>query len=469
MKQFFNKVSVLALGFAMAFVATACHTGSGDEEIPTTKIAPVVKNAIRGTILDQDGDNLAGATVKINGKSIAVNGNTFDATGLNNGTYKIEVTRNGYKKVEKSVSVSTSTQVIDGESVVVGQDVAKVFYLFKDETRTFKIGYSETESIVLETSRQDDGTGKIVGNTRDPQNASLNTQIVATATTPTLTAEQVKELEKQLPAGKTINDVYFTLTNLTSLEEANITRTIIVAGEALPGNYTFFTGINIGVPFSFGFGDDDLTTDFTFTLPDDVKDCVKLFRNYGSGWSEVTSSTTGHGIKSVDFSSPNRITIKMSTMEAQALALGTQIDQTTPTYSMLPFTSGPRVNPSASPLIIKDLSYVVKKAGIILTNRTSDAMIDYLRKIILRYYNLRAVDEAQDETRYYDFTDGGTRAGFSLAGGGQLFLVGFQTVTTSIISVVNGNSSFQVDEYGDVIVYPYAIVPTPSHGGGSND
>ena len=469
MKKFFNKVSVLALGCVMAMMATACHTGGDDDS--TSKVTPAVKNTLRGTIVDQDGAALMGAAIKVNGKSVVVNGNTFEATGLKNGNYVIQVSATGYKKAEKTVTLSTSTKVVEGETVVVGQDVATVIYLTKDEKRTVNFGVGgDSESIVLETSKQNDGTGHVVGNTQDPNNQSLNSEISVEATVPAMTSSQIETFESLLPAGLKIEDFNFSMTNLASLDEATTTRSVVVAGDALPGNFTFFTGSTLIplVPIDFSALAPLFTIDITFVLPGDVKNVIKLYRNTGNGWNELTSSTTGNGISSVDFSASNKIVVKLSKLETMSFALGIQIDQSNPTTNMETFVSGPRVNSGVSPIVVKDLSYVVKAPGLVLTNLTQGAMVDYLRKIVLRYYTLQAMDTPKDETRYYDFTTNGT-GGYSLPADGQLFLAGFQEVTSSIYSVVNGTSSFRADEYGDVFVYPYAIIPTPVHGGGSND
>lgn len=469
MKKFFNKFSVLALGCVMAMMATACHTG-GDDGDSTSKVTPAVKNTLRGTIVDQDGAALMGATIKLNGKSVVVNGNTFEATGLKNGNYVVQVTATGYKKAEETVTLSTSTKVVEGETVVVGQDVATVIYLTKDEKRKVNFGVGgDSESIVLETSKQNDGTGHIVGNTQDPNNQSLNSEIVVTATVPAMSSSEVKTFEDLLPAGMSIDDFNFTMTNLASTEEAT-TRSVIIAGDALPNNFTFFTGLQLipVVPIDFGPMAPAFTIDVTITLPGDVKNVVKLYRNIGNGWTEITSSTTGNGISSVDFSASNKIVVKLSKLQNMAFALGVQIDQTTPTTSYESFTSGPRVNSSSAPIVVKDLSYVAKSPGLVLTNITNGSMVDYLRKLVLKYYGLQTVNEVKEVTLYYDFSTNGT-GGYSLAANGQLFLAGFQVLTSSVFSVVNGTSSFKADEYGDVMVYPYAIIPTPVHGGGSND
>ena len=470
MKKFFNKVSVLAMGCVMAMMATACHTG-GDDSSSTSKVTPAVKNTLRGAIVDQDGAALMGAAIKINGKSVVVNGNTFEATGLKNGNYVVQVSATGYKKAEKTVTLSTSTKVVEGEMVVVGQDVETVIYLTKDEKRTVNFGVGgDSGSIVLETSKQNDGTGNIVGNTQDPNNQSLNSEVVVTATVPAMSSSEIDAFESLLPAGMKIDDFSFNFTNLESLEEATTTRSVVVAGDALPGNFTFFTGLSLIpiVPIDFSALAPAFTVNIAIVLPNDVKNVIKLYRNTGNGWNEITSSTTGNGISSVDFSASNMIIVKLSKLETMSFALGVQIDQSNPTTSMETFISGPRVNSGVSPIVVKDLSYVVKTPGLVLTNLTQGAMVDYLRKIVLRYYTLQAMDTPKDETRYYDFTTNGT-GGYSLPANGQLFLAGFQEVTSSVYSVVNGTSSFRADEYGDVAVYPYAIIPTPVHGGGSND
>ena len=470
MKKFLNKVSVLGLCFVMAMMATACHTGD-DEGSSTSKVTPTVKNTLRGTIVDQDGAALMGATIKLNGKSVVVNGNTFEATGLKNGNYVVQVTATGYKKAEETVTLSTSTKVVEGETVVVGQDVATVIYLTKDEKRTVNFGVGgDSESIVVETSKQNDGTGHIVGNTQDPNNQSLNSEIVVTATVPAMSSSEVKTFEDLLPAGMKIDDFYFNFTNLGSLDEAPTTRSVVVAGDALPGNFTFFTGMSLIpiIPIDLSALAPAFTINIAITLPGDVKNVVKLYRNIGNGWTEITSSTTGNGISSVDFSASNKIVVKLSKLQNMAFALGVQIDQTTPTTSYESFTSGPRVNSSSAPIVVKDLSYVAKSPGLVLTNITNGSMVDYLRKLVLKYYGLQTINEVKEVTLYYDFSTNGT-GGYSLAANGQLFLAGFQVLTSSVFSVVNGTSSFKADEYGDVMVYPYAIIPTPVHGGGSND
>lgn len=471
MKKFLNKVSVLMMGCVMAMMATACHTGGDD--VTTTKVTPTVKNSLRGIILDQDGAILTGATVKINGKTVSVTGNTFESLGLNNGSYKIEVSLAGYKSAEETITLSTSTEIIDGEAVVVGQNAENIFYLIRDERKTVNFGLAgDEETVTLETSTQDDGTGKIVGNTQEPENESLNTEIVVTASVPGMDADQVKKVEEQLPAGIDIQSLSFLLTNLGSLNDAtkkNATRTLIVAGEALPNNYTFFAGVQLVPTYTIDFSSiPGFTFSINIDLPGDVKDAIKLYRNMGSGWTEVTKETTGNGITSVDFSKESRITVNLNKLEFQSFAIGVQIDQTDESADVYPFTTEARVNNTSSPMLIKSLPYTAKTPGIVLTNLTTGAMVDYLRKIILRYYRIRAIYEAKDEDRVYDFTTNNS-SGYSLPAGGELYLTGYQNVKTSVFSIINGTSSFKAEQYGDMFVYPYALIPTPVHSGGSND
>ncbi|SFB94671.1 hypothetical protein SAMN04488494_0782 [Xylanibacter ruminicola] len=473
MKKFINKVSVLMMGCMIAFMATACHTGGDDDS--TQKVTTTPKNSLRGVILDQNGATLTGATVKINNKTVNINGNTFESTGLGNGNYKVEVTKAGYKGAEETITLSTSSQVVDNEVVLVGQDVESTFYLIKEETETINLGAEGDEkSVTLETSTQDDGTGKIVGNTQDPNDASLNSEIVVTAKAPGLSASEVSTVEKQLPAGKNIQDVYFKLTNLGSLEEATSktgkTRSLIVAGESLPENYTYFAGVKLEAPYKVDFSSiAGFFINISIDLPGDVKNAIKLFRNTGSGWTEVTSSTTGNGIAKVDNSQATRITVSLNKLETQSFAIGVQIEQDEPSISAYTFNGTPVVNTSSSAITVKNMPYTVKSHGIVLTNKTKGAMVDYLRKIIVRYYKIRAIYEAKDETRTYNFTNSNT-GGYSLPVNGELYLTGFQNVTVSEFSIRNGESRFQAEEYGDVYVYPYAIVPiSPIHSGGSND
>ncbi len=306
-----------------------------------------------------------------------------------------------------------------------------------------------------------------MGNTQDPTDATLNSEIVVTATVPGLSADEVKIVEDQLPKGVTIEDVSFTLSNLTSLDDAVATRSIVIAGDALPGNYTFFTGVDMEVLFPVDFSAiPGFSVTIDIDLPGDVKNAIKLFRNTGAGWTEVTATTTGNGIVSTDFSNSNRITVKVNILQNQSFAIGAQLDQSSQTVSSYPFVNGPVLNTTNAAMSVSEMNYTAKSAGVVLTNLTKGAMVDYLRKVVMRYYRIRAINEAQDETRTYVF-----KPTYSLAAGGQLYIAGFQSVNISTFSIINGTSSFKAEEYGDVFAYPYAIVPTtaPTHGGGSND
>ena len=471
MKHFFSKASVMLIVFALAVVATSCNSYS-DEQQTTTKETITVKNTLRGVILDQNGAALTGATVTINGKSVAVTGNTFGPLVYNDGTYTVVAKAAGYKDSEpKDVALAKQTQLVDGELALVGQDVECVIYMYKEETKTVNIGSTaDSQTVTIETSTQDDGTGNTVGNTQDPTDVTLNSEITVTGEVPALDATQVSAVETQLPSGTTIDDVSFTLTNLTSLAEARrgATRSIIVAGEALPDNFTFFTGVKLTTTQKVNFSSLGITVDVTIELPKDVKDVVKLYRLVGtaSTWTEVTASTTGNGIAVADFSGNDKIVIKLNVLENQSFALGAQIDQSETASSTEAIVASPVVNNGATPVAVANIDYKAKEKGVVLKNLTKGSMVDYLRKMVLRYYGIRSIYEAKETTFTYNFTPA-----YSLAANGQLYLAGFQNVETSVFKIANGTSSFQAQEYGDVFVYPYAIVPeVPNqHGGGSND
>lgn len=468
MKKFFCKASAMLMVATLAVVSVSCN--SYEDEQPTTKESVAVKNSLRGVVLDQDGAVLTDASVTINGRSVAVTGNTFESLGLSDGTYTVVVKKAGYKDSEpKVVTLASSTQVVDGESVVVGQDATCVIYLFKEESATVKIGLAgDEETITIETSTQDDGTGAIVGNTQDPTDASLNTEITVTAETPAVTSTDLAGITSQLPAGFSLDNLSFKLTNMASLREAR-TKAIIIAGESLPGNYTFFTGCNLEtnapVPVDFS-GIAGFAIDVTLSLPQDVKSAVKLYRNVGASteWKELTSASTGEGIVSVDFSASNKIVVKLNILENQSFALGVQIDQSETTTTAEAITATPVVNNSASTINVPTMNYTAKSRGVVLKNLTQGSMVDYLRKVVLRYYSIRAIYEAKSETFAYPVA-------YKLVPNGTLYLAGFQNVETSVFKIANGTSSFQAQEYGDVMAYPYAIVPDVpvQHGGGSND
>jgi hypothetical protein len=466
MKQFFSKASVVLMVFALAVVATSCN--SYDDEQTATKTETItVKNSLRGVILDQNGAALTGATVTINGKSATVTGNTFESLGLNDGTYKVVAKCPSYKDGTESVTLATSTQTVEGETVVVGQDAVCVIYLTKEETKTVQIGStSDTQTVVLETSQQDDGTGTIVPTTQEDTSAS--SEISVTANVPGLNATQVADVEKQLPAGLTISDLKFNLINLASLAEA-ATRQTIVAGDALPGNYTFITGVTVQTEHKVDFSAMGVTIDIAINLPGDVKNAIKLFRyvDATTGWTEVTAATTGAGIAVTNWGAADKIVVSLNVLETQSYAIGALIDQSEETTSTEAIEATPVVNNSATAMSVPSMNYTAKSRGVVLTNLTQGAMVDYLRKVVLRYYSIKAIKEAKDEVYTYTFKP----KAYTLAVDGQLFLSGFQTKKESVFKISNGTSSFKVAEFGDVFVYPYAVVPdvTREHGGGSND
>ena len=468
MKQLLNKAFVMLAVCALAVASTSCNSYDGDEAQQTTKTTITAKNSLRGVILDQNGAALTGATVKVNGSAVAVTGNSFEKTGLNDGTFTVVVKAAGYKDGEKVITLAKSTETINGESVVVGQDATFAIYLYKKETPVVvqvgsATGTSATnETITLETSSQNDGTGSIVASTTNT--TGVESTITVNVTTPalTLTPAEVTAVTAQIPSGD-INDLNYTIENLNSLDEATkATRIAIIAGDALPNNHTFFTGVKLQTTQDIDFSTilPNFTIDITIDAQDDAtRDALKLFRSFdGITWTEVTA--TGDGIKVLD-KQDGKYIIKLNRLKKQSFALGVQIDESTST-SVLPIVATPVQNNSASAVSYPNMSYTAKKRGTVITNNGSIALVDYLRKIILRYKSINAVKSVEDETGTYTFSPA-----YKLAAGGQLFLAGYQDVETAVYSA--GNVSIQIQNYGDVHVYPYAVVPEVTHSGGSND
>ena len=311
MKRMIRKAAILSLGMTAVFALASCECdceikGGGDTEVVTVN----GKNSLSGVILDQDGAVLTGVTITVNGKNVPTNGNLFEMTDLDDGTYEVVIKKDGYKDYVTTVTLTSTSQTVEGKTVKAGQDEKLTFYLTKEVEALFQLGGTAQEKeIVLETSRQDDGTGTIVSNTQDPSNDALYSEVTASCEIPGLTADQLANVGEQLAAqGLNLSQFTFALTNISSLSEAEgasasrATRSIVTPGDELPGDYTMFTGLQIVDPATVDFTSfPNYAVTLTFDLPDNnVKGAIKLFRYVNSqaaaGWTEVTSTTAGTGI-----------------------------------------------------------------------------------------------------------------------------------------------------------------------------
>jgi hypothetical protein len=462
MKQLFNKAFVMLAVCALAVAATSCNAYDAGTAPETSKTTITVKNSLRGTILDQDGAAVTGASVTINGAAVAVSSNSFEKTGLNDGTYTIVVKKAGFKDSEpKVVTLAKSTEIVNGESTVVGQDATCVIYLNKDNsvtTSAFSGTSGTSKTIDLETSTQDDGTGVVNSTT----GATVN-KITVKVTTPNIDAADVPTINGQLPAGTTVSDITYTITNLNSPEEAS--RSTIVAGEALPGNYTFLTGAKLITAVDVDFAAMGLTSytiDVTIDLGDnDMKNGIALFRYLGGSWTQVTANDTD---MSFDNSQDSKLIVKLSRLRAQSFAIGIQIDETVSGTANIPVVATPVVNSNAAAMSVPSMNYTAKERGVVISNQYNTAMVDFLRKAVLRYKGLTAVSSENDQAMTYTFSPA-----YSLPVGGTLYLAGYQEVETATYKVNGSNAAIAITKYGDTKVAPFAVVPVTEHSGGSND
>ena len=465
MKQLFNKAFVMLAVCALAVAATSCNAYDAGSAPETSKTTITVKNSLRGTILDQDGAPVTGASVTIDGKAVAVSSNSFEKTGLNDGTYTIVVKKAGFKDSEpKVVTLAKSTEIVNGESTVVGQDATCVIYLNKDNsvtTSAFSGTSGTSKTIDLETSTQDDGTGVVNSTT----GATVN-KITVNVTTPNIAAADVPTINGQLPAGTTVSDITYTITNLNSPDEAS--RSTIVAGEALPGNYTFLTGAKLITTADINFaaipGLGSYKVNITIDLGDnDMKNGIGLFRYLGGSWTQVTASDSDTEM-TFDDTQDSKLIISLSWLRAQSFAIGIQIDEAVTGATNIPVVATPVVNSNAAAMSVPSMNYTAKERGVVITNKDNTAMVDFLRKAVLRYKGLTAVSSVNDEAMTYTFSPA-----YSLPVGGTLYLAGYQEVETATYKVNGSNAAIAITKYGDTKVAPFAVVPVTEHSGGSND
>lgn len=468
MKKFFSKALILAFGFGVAASLTACHndSGSSSSKEETTVVAP--KHSISGVILKADGSALNGAQVKINNANVTVSGNTFDRDGLADGTYVVTVTCPNYKDVVETVSLASSYKEVDGKQQLVGQNVVKVFYLSADATSTaINAVNSSTNTVVIETTEQTTEEGD-KGNTTEEN-------ITAGGTIDGMTSSDVDNIVITDESGNTVSNDNFdvTVTNITSLEDAKaVARANRVSASratrattALPNGNELLAGVAVNAgPYLIALPS-NRTFDITITMPENVKAAVRgnLFcTKTGDSWETLT--TGKYGVKEIDMNQNGKIVIKMDVIQTVSFALGVQVQEATGNVEYEDIVAQPRENNSASRVTVTTMPYTVK-SGVVLNNSTSNALTDFLRKIVLRKYGTRAVKTAKNVTKTYRFSPA-----YSMHPYGVLYLQGYQEVKNMTYSVVSSDAQFTAREYGDAFVYPYEIWTEieNTHTGGSN-
>ena len=481
MRKNFTKALLLTLGLGVAVTLTSCHSSSDESVAEVTKtIAPT--HTIRGTILDGNGNPVNGVAVTLSRQGTAskrvvdVTGNTFEVSGLSDGTWDVVVTKNGYKDLTESIALAVRTETIGNESVRVGHTVNQVFYIFEEtKSKSIKLGgeAQSTDEIVIETSTQDDGTGNIV-NTTDPSGDQTTAYtITVDAATPAISGDAYDDVENQLKAqGGSIEDFQMSLININSLEDAkklaqdngiSASRDLTRATTSLPGGREMLAGVGIDAgPFKVELTGTD-AFELTITLPDEnTKNAITLFRTIsGNTW---TALTTGDGITAVDRSQPNKIVIRMNTIQTQSIAMGLNIVETSGNATFQNITAASIENNSNSSRSISSMPYTMME-GVVLTNTIQGPLTDLLRKIVLRLYGVKAVNTPKAVTAIYNFSPA-----FTLPAGGTLNLAGIQRILHKTYSVRDGSAAFTTQEYDATYVYPWATYPETeaTHVAGSN-
>ena len=479
MKKYLRNAAILAFGFGVAVSFSSCHRDNGSSEPAEVISTPTPTHTVSGVILDGNGNTLTGASVlayrngSASARKVTVTGNTFSVTGLNDGNWQFVVTKSGYKSAEETINLQIQSKQVEGKMVRTGMNVEQVFYLnINVESNAQSLGGSSSQSdeIVIETTKQDDGTGTEVNTTDGSGNAAGN--VTVTGETPAITGDDYNDINQQIidqtGGEQNITNYTVTLTNVTSLEDAKAvaranriaSSRVTRADTSLPGGNELLAGVGVNagsVKVQFPAG---ITYDVTISVPDNAtKNAIKLYRTItGDAWSELT---TGNGIASIDMSKDKAIVIKLNILQTQSFAIGVQISETTSSETTYEPISA-QVSYQTAP--VAAIPYTVK-GGVVLTNEVSGYLTDFLRKIVLRKYGTRAVREAQIINKTYEFT-----TPYKMHENGTLYLAGFQEVTVTRYSIVNASASFRATEYGEAFVYPYEVYPETeeTHVGGSN-
>jgi hypothetical protein len=466
MKKYFVKALILVFGLGVATTFTACHNGEDSvqvtNDVPTTNL----KHSISGTILASDGSELTNATVKINGSTVAVSGSTFTKDGLTDGSYKVEISKAGYKSIEETVDLAIET--VNGKKAA--KNVVKVYYLANDVATTAQTVATTAQTsseITIETTSQKDADGNKANDTEESITVQTETQAV--------TAAEQNDIEAQIKAqgGTSINDLQISVTNITSLEDAKaVARANNVAASrmtrattAMPNNNELLAGValqagkfQINMPAGKPYV-------MKVKMPDDVKGAISLFRTYtGDKWTAIDiKNPQAEGIESIDLSTPGMVLIKLSIVRTQSFGFGVVVGSSVDETSYEDIEAAPITN-GATARSISSMPYTVK-AGVVVSQSSTGALTDFLRKIVVRTYGTRLVKEAKIVTKNYVF-----QPAYQMHANGTLYLSGFQKVKVTTFSVSNSNAKFTATEYGDAFVAPYEVFDEDEitvHDGGS--
>lgn len=470
MKKLLSKALILVFGLGVATTFTACHTGESSSATEVTK-EETVTHSVSVTVLSSDGKALAASpVVKLNGNTMgkAADGSFF-IDHLDNGTYTLDVTCTGFKSLSESVTLKPV--VIEG--ITAGMNVVKTVYLF-EETVSKSFGFGDSDEITIETTDHsyDDGTAA----------STTSESITVEAEIPTVTGADYTSIDAQIKAQSDntegVDDYKITLTNITSLEDAQAvakankvaTSRMTRATTAMPENNELLTGVGVNAgPYKINMPT-GLTFNINIKIPDDVKAAVTLFRTFkGDKWTPVTSGDTD--IASIVNTVTGVITIKLNIVQTQSLAFGVIVNETAQEPRYEPIVA----DPVPSSVVIKTMTMPYKvKAGVVLTNEDSNspALTDFLRKKIIRKYGAQVVKQAKTVTKNY-----GVAYDSEFHENGTLYLEGSQVVNVSNFSVTkiadrSKVASITAEAYGDAFIKCHEEYteeePVLNHGGGSN-
>jgi hypothetical protein len=526
MKSLFRNVSAFAFALLVAGVATSCHRGYDAVEeggvtptpTPTKEVTePIVKgnptHTLRGVVLNGNGEKLDGAiyTITRKGAMVATGtavSNTFEASNLVDGDYAVVVSKTGYKNADRSLTLKVETQKLeDGTTAKFGQSVEAVFYLTEEKKgNELSFGAEGSDKIILETTKQDNGSGNVVTTTDeslDGSDVANEGLIEVTATidavadgknsgktkTDETTGDEVlmtdyEVLEEALAdQGVDIDDFSFFLTGISSLEDAAdvasdngiASRALTRANTTLPGDYEILAGmaVNAGtVDVDFAALNLPQRMTIEFSLPDnDCKKAVTLYRTFkGDTWTPL--SLTGGALPTdvtIDMTQDKKVVVTLSRLRTQSFALGVKIVESNQGSSTEVINATPIVNNATTSLAVTSIKYNAK-AGSVLKNEYNGALTDFLRKIVMKKYSLRAVEDPNVEKEYV------FNPVYQLPAGGTLFLTGWQNYSSFMYSIRNSNAAFSVIDYQAEFVYPYATYASPevpeepieTHSGGSS-
>lgn len=470
MKKLLIKALVLVFGLGVTTTFTACHTGENSSEV-VTNVTP--KHSISGTILKADGTVLTGATVKINNSNVAVSGNTFSRDGLADGTYTVEISCAGYKTVSESVDLALETV----KGTTVAKNVSKTYYLATDVTTT-GVAFGSTQAqdqITIETTKHTDADGADANDTEGKIEVLAETPVITGAATDASTdlGNINKQIQDQSNGTEDVTNFKVTLTNITSLEDAQAvakankvaTSRMTRATTAMPDENELLVGVAVNAgPYVINMPSGKTFT-VTIKMPNDVKQAISLFRTFkGDSWTKIDmTNPNADGIKSIDIQTEGVIKIELTKIQTQSFGFGVVVGESSTEPRWDDVVVDPIVNGPAA-RSISSMPYTIN-TGVVLTQSQPSSLTDFLRKIVIRKYGTRIVKTPKPVEKKYVFSPA-----YQMHANGTLYLTGWQEVVETTYSVKNTNASFTATEYGDAFFAPYEIWEEVEivHGGGSN-